>query len=140
MPSSEAKCLDNSKCRSEGVYSVEKSKTAKKLNQPFEIEYPDDTSASGVYVQDTVRIGKKTISQQQFAVVDKSSAKMGTLGIGLKSDEETSDNSTYDNFVFNLKSRGSLIKQVTHYTCPRRRKSREQYYLVVLMKINIQET
>lgn len=59
VPSSEAKCLDNSKCRSEGVYSVEKSKTAKKLNQPFEIEYPDDTSASGVYVQDTVRIGKR---------------------------------------------------------------------------------
>ncbi|CCG24594.1 hypothetical protein CORT_0F03710 [Candida orthopsilosis Co 90-125] len=110
VPSSEAKCLDNSKCRSEGVYSVEKSKTAKKLNQPFEIEYPDDTSASGVYVQDTVRIGKKTISQQQFAVVDKSSAKMGALGIGLKSDEETSDNSTYDNFVFNLKKQGLINK------------------------------
>lgn len=35
---------------------------------------------------------------------------MGTLGIGLKSDEETSDNSTYDNFVFNLKKQGFINK------------------------------
>lgn len=110
VPSPETKCLDGSKCRSEGTYSLDKSKTAKKLNDEFNIEYADDTTVSGTYVEDTVRIGKKTVSNQRFVVADKSSAKMGVLGIGLKDDEETKDNSTYDNFVYNLKKQGIIGK------------------------------
>ncbi|KAI5968602.1 hypothetical protein CANMA_002347 [Candida margitis] len=108
VPSSEAKCLEDSKCRSEGTYSVEKSKSSKPLNQPFSIEYPDNETASGVYVQDSVEIGKTTVSNQQFAVANTSTAGMGVLGIGLQSDEQTKDN--YVNFVFSLKKQGSISK------------------------------
>ncbi|KAI5957638.1 hypothetical protein KGF57_003332 [Candida theae] len=108
----------------EGVYSVEKSKTASRLNTSFEIEYPDGTIASGKYVQDSIYFGnKRSIYKQQFAVVNKTSAPMGVLGVGVGFGEATAAaNSNYDGFVYNLKNQGIIGKAAYSIYLPEKKR------------------
>ncbi|KAG5419734.1 hypothetical protein I9W82_001614 [Candida metapsilosis] len=113
VPTKNVQCLDKVKCKKQGTFQVEKSKTLKKLNEDFDIEYPDGTTASGEYVQDTIRFGKKkTLSNEEFAIVDKTNSEMGVMGIGLEDEEEVAgkDNKTYYNFVYSLKKAGYIGK------------------------------
>ncbi|KAG5419733.1 hypothetical protein I9W82_001613 [Candida metapsilosis] len=123
VPTSKVQCLDKVKCKKQGTFQVEKSSSLKKLNEPFDIEYPDGTTASGKYVQDTVRLGKKdTLSDEQFAIVDKTNAEMGVMGIGLRGDEDSKDNSTNDNFVYSLKKAGYIDKAAYSLYFPEKEK------------------
>lgn len=104
-------CTDDS-CQY-GDYNPSLSSTSKKLNQPFSITYGDRTTAQGTYYQDTIALGTckscAKVTGAQFASATKNTAGFGVFGIGLTSNEATSNE--YPNFIELLKSQNLIGKR-----------------------------
>lgn len=81
-------CSSSSKpCSGYGMYDPSSSSTEHYVSSKFNISYADGSSASGVYLTDTLHIGGVTIEHFQFGVGYNSSSPQGVLGIGYKTNE-----------------------------------------------------
>ena len=79
--------LRSSPCSDSGTYNANASSTYKYVASDFNVQYEDDSGASGDYVTDNVGIGGKTLNGLQFGVGYISSTPEGILGIGYQDDE-----------------------------------------------------
>uniref|UniRef100_A0A060T941 ARAD1D08514p n=1 Tax=Blastobotrys adeninivorans TaxID=409370 RepID=A0A060T941_BLAAD len=97
-----------------GGYDSSKSSTYKYLKSGFEIEYVDESTATGDWVTDTITFGSDTVSNLQFAVATQTngldtSDPVSVFGIGYRQGESVSSaSSEYDNFPQQLQDQGAI--------------------------------
>lgn len=72
----------------------------------FEIEYQDGTSASGDYFTDDFSIGDITVSNLQMGIADKTAVGTGILGIGFELNEAAE--TTYSNLVADMVNQSKI--------------------------------
>ncbi|KAK7203448.1 aspartic peptidase domain-containing protein [Myxozyma melibiosi] len=97
-------------CTTYGTYSESDSSTASALSDSdddtFSITYADSSSASGVYLTDTITVGSSSVSDFTFAVASNTSSDLGVLGIGFTTNEAAAE--TYENLPARLASDGVI--------------------------------
>lgn len=100
-----------SPCSVSGTYSANDSSTYTYLNSLFNISYVDGSGAAGDYVEDTVKIGDATITNQQFGIGYTSTSEEGILGIGYPINEvavQYNGGKSYSNVPESLVSSGAI--------------------------------
>ena len=96
-------------CGGYGTYNANSSSTYNYLNGDFKVLYGDQSGATGDWATDVVSIGGTQIKGQQFGVAYTSTTADAVFGIGYKSNEPTSSNSTlYDNLPVSFVKQGVI--------------------------------
>ncbi|KAK9446944.1 aspartic peptidase domain-containing protein [Limtongia smithiae] len=105
--SSNSDCSDNA-CSTTGSFNSSASSTySDSSTADFSITYADGSTASGAYVQDTLKISNVTITDFTFGLATSSSTStLGVLGVGFDADEAAT--TTYENLPDRLYSDGAI--------------------------------
>ncbi|RAL00808.1 pepsin-like aspartic protease [Aspergillus ibericus CBS 121593] len=95
-------------CTDYGTYNSSDSSTYVYVNDDFEIQYVDNSEASGDYVNDTLQFANVTLTDFTFAVAYDSDK--GVFGIGYAADEasEATGYGSYTNFPEALVDQGII--------------------------------
>ena len=106
---------ESQSCSNWGLFNSSNSESFIDLDEPFESLDYDEYQVNGTWAKDFVAYGDSLISNLTFGLVTESDDdSFGVLGLGLKNAESTwlSNGSTYDNFLYQLKSQGFINKTV----------------------------
>ncbi|KAL9125533.1 MAG: hypothetical protein Q9217_005272 [Psora testacea] len=109
---SDACLLEEESCQGFGAYNRSRSSTAELIAQDaFQIQYQDNSTIQGNYVNDTVAIGNTQITNLTMGIATQASRSLGVMGIGYVAGEsiaESDPDSTYPNVVQQLKDQGMI--------------------------------
>ncbi|AMD19459.1 HCL692Wp [Eremothecium sinecaudum] len=105
----------NDDCKEYGAFDTSQSSTWSSNGTDFYISYLDNSSASGVWGMDILKINDLNIDGATLAVANESSTSLAVLGVGLSAVETTNivyPYYTYDNIPLILKRNGVIARNV----------------------------